>query len=267
VYFNDEDYIIVTFTNVSELKQIDKLIFEKSKLESITEMLQSLSHQWKQPLSMITLSSTGLLVQQSTNNLNPKYLSKTCEDINIKAQNLSYEIDNFIKLAQNDTKSSFYLHDNIKHILSLHKTSLNLYNIETIINVEENILLHTSYNDLFKSLSNIIYSAIETIKTLQRKQNNYIFITALITDEKTIVINIKDNGGGIDESLIHTIFNPLPSLKLNTKTKEYGLYYSSIIIEKELGGKISLFNTKFKYRNESCIGTNIKISLPIMMEV
>ena len=76
---------------------------------------------------------------------------------------------------------------------------------------------------------------------LQKKIPNPAVEVLLATDDKNIIIEIKDNGVGIDEKMLSKIFEPY----FTTKTKGTGLGLSIVkrIIE-DHGGKIKIEKNK-----------------------
>jgi len=58
--------------------------------------------------------------------------------------------------------------------------------------------------------------------------------------ENNILITIKDNGGGIDNSIINKVFNPYFTTKFESKGTGIGLYMSKMIIEKSMDGVLSV---------------------------
>jgi PAS domain S-box-containing protein len=51
------------FSDVSVLKQQEKMILQQARTSAIGEMIGNIAHQWRQPLSAISTASTGLKVQ------------------------------------------------------------------------------------------------------------------------------------------------------------------------------------------------------------
>ena len=49
---------------IAKNKEKEKLLFEQSKMASMGEMIENIAHQWRQPLSMISTSASGLKIQK-----------------------------------------------------------------------------------------------------------------------------------------------------------------------------------------------------------
>ena len=259
--FDENNNIILTLQNVTDLKKRDKLLYEKSKLATIGELIKNVAHQWRQPLSSITVGATGILLQKQTDLLTDNYLENTCEKINENAQRLSTNIEQFISIIRDDdTKTIFYLDENIKKTIHLLDPAIKLNNIELILNIQHNVPIEGFYSELLQSLSNIITNSIEAISNKDLDEN-LIFITAHVANKK-IIINLKDNGGGIQESVLPRVFDAYFSTKGELNAKGLGLYYTYNSIVNGMGGEIEISNTEYLYKNEKYKGVNFKIALP-----
>ena len=64
------------------------------------------------------------------------------------------------------------------------------------------------------------------------------------TEEGKYILEIIDNGGGIDSDVIEHIFDPYFSTKLKKDGTGLGLYMSKTIVEEHCKGTLSCCNTK-----------------------
>jgi signal transduction histidine kinase len=94
----DKKRILIVTKNISDMKFIE----EQSKLVSMGEMIGNIAHQWRQPLSIISTASTGVLFQKEFGVLTDKVLIDSMNSINNSAQYLSKTIDDFRNFIKND---------------------------------------------------------------------------------------------------------------------------------------------------------------------
>ena len=57
------------------------------------------------------------------------------------------------------------------------------------------------------------------------------------------VVTVKDNAGGVEKEYMDLIFEPYFTTKSSLKGTGLGLYMSKMIIEKNMGGELSVENT------------------------
>ena len=87
---------------------------------------------------------------------------------------------------------------------------------------------------------NILKNAQDNFKDKQIK-NPYIKIRTYKQD-KTRILEISDNGGGISPENIDKIFDPYFSTTMKKSGTGLGLYMSKIIIEEHCGGRLEVSN-------------------------
>jgi len=101
IYFSDllqkkfQKYKDEINQHLSNNEKQQSLLSQQSKMAAMGEMIGNIAHQWRQPLSTITTSATGMQLQQELNLLEAKDLLKGLESINKSAQYLSHTIDDF----------------------------------------------------------------------------------------------------------------------------------------------------------------------------
>lgn len=104
----------------NDVKQ-QNILAQQSKMAAMGEMIGNIAHQWRQPLSTITVLSTGMKLKKQMNLLDDENLVKGLESINNSAQHLSKTIDDFRNFFSLSKKSKlFNMNDAIDKSLSLY---------------------------------------------------------------------------------------------------------------------------------------------------
>ena len=139
----------------------------------------------------------------------------------------------------------------INMLLEEIRDTVNLLANDKKINLEFNLLdeeiyLKADYNKLKQVFINIIKNSIEAIN----KEGTIKVSTSI--DNHSFLINIEDNGSGMDEETLNKVSN----LFFTTKKNGTGL---GIALSKEI---ISLHNGKIDYYSKENIGTKVIITLP-----
>ena len=82
-------------------------------------------------------------------------------------------------------------------------------------------------------------------------------------ENKKVIIEIKDNAGGIDEEIMDKVFEPYFTTKHQSQGTGIGLFMCNEIIVKHLNGKIFVTNESFEYENKQYKGSQFTIELPL----
>jgi PAS domain S-box-containing protein len=238
----------------------DQLLIQQSKLASMGEMIANIAHQWRQPLSIISTSATGIKMQKEMGILDDISEIKSLEIINENAQYLSNTIDDFRDFfKKSKTKNSVNLNNLIDKTLKLILTRLKNKNI-TIINNSTDIKFETYESEMIQVFMNIINNSVDAFEN--KTYNKYLFLEAYESNDN-IFIKIKDNAGGIEENIINRIFEPYFTTKDSKQGTGIGLYMCNEIIVKHLNGKIFATNESFEYEGNKYKGSQFTIELPL----
>ena len=267
VIIKDENNNITHFlgyiNDITDEKEKEKIMIEQSKLVSMGEMIGNIAHQWRQPLSVISTASTGIIVQKNYGTLDETKLIDTCEAINDNAQYLSKTIDDFQNFIKGDrTKNIFSLKDDIDSFLHLVEGSIKSNNINIILNLQEDIKINGYENELTQCLINLFNNAKDVLK---EEKNKLIFISTLITEDKAI-IKIKDNGGGVPNNIINKVFEPYFTTKHKSQGTGLGLHMTYNLIVDGMDGTIEVKNRTYKYETKEYTGAEFIISLPLYIK-
>ncbi len=226
---------------VRELTQKDQLLSTQSKQAVMGEMIEMIAHQWRQPLSTVTLSVSNLQVKKLLGDeIDDAALDKALEDISDTVVYLSSTIDDFQTYFRPIKElSDIEVHELIQKAINFvlpRLKSTKIY-IEIDNANEKEIHLKTYLNELIQIILNIVNNAIDAL-VIANIQNPHITISV---EEKidSIVIIIKDNAGGIKVEDIGRIFEPYYSTKGKNGTG-LGLYMSQMLVQKQFNGNIDV---------------------------
>lgn len=226
------------------LQEKEDVMIAQSRNASMGEMIEMIIHQWRQPLTTISvISNLEILDASSGNIIDNEKLIENMEKINKSLGYLSHTIDDFrYFFTQNKEKENIKIGDVIKEAQNLFGSSLNTNNISISIEDNDFFEVKSNSNALVQVYINLIKNAKDALIE-KREENRYIKIT-VSDDEENIITTFCDNARGIDEGIIDKVFNPHFSTKDKKDSTGLGLYISKIIVEKTLNGTISVKNTK-----------------------
>jgi ABC-type amino acid transport substrate-binding protein/nitrogen-specific signal transduction histidine kinase len=247
---------------VDKSKKMEHKLFESEKMAAMGEMIGNIAHQWRQPLSVISTSATGVVMQKEYGILTDEQLIHFMDEINNSAQFLSQTIDDFRDLVKGDSlPESFNLTENLNRCLAIETPILKNNDIELIKHFDDSLELVSLPNALVQSMINIVNNAKDVL--LEKvKDDRYIFISTYKANAH-VVIEVKDNGGGIPENVIEHIFEPYFTTKHKEQGTGLGLNMTYTMITKDMKGKIEAMNQTYDYNDKVYTGAVFKITIPL----
>ncbi len=236
---------------LEELKQKDKLLTIQSKQAVMGEMISMIAHQWRQPLSSVTLNISNFQVKRALNvKLSDEELDRVLNNISDTAVYLSDTINDFQTYfnPQKELKKIDVI-NLVKRVINFTLPRVKDTNIEIKIDVEKPIIITTYVNEIIQVLLNILNNAIDEF--IAMKVQTPKVVVRILNEEDNVLIEVHDNAGGIDENNIESIFEPYFSTKGKNGTG-LGLYMSQMIMQKQFHTHIEVFSkdgsTVFKIR-------------------
>jgi len=249
-------------THIKTNNDQHNLLSHQSKMAAMGEMIGNIAHQWRQPLSAISTTATGLRLQKELNILDEELLLKELDDINESVQYLSATIDDFRNFFKvNKQKIDFDISSTIDKSITLVNAQLKNNNIKLIKNIED-VKISNYQNELIQVIINILNNSKDELLKKDKDYEKLIFIQTKISYEN-LLITIKDNAGGIPHDIINRIFEPYFSTKHKSQGTGIGLYMSREIITKNMQGDIKAYNSIFKYNSCEYKGAVFEITLPL----
>lgn len=246
-----------------KLKQQYETIKDQSKMAAMGEMIGNIAHQWREPLSIISAVTTGMLIQKEYNTLTNDSFKRSCKTINDNTEYLSKTIDDFRNFIKSDNKSiEFNLKVNTDTFLKLINTTAKNDGINIVLNLIDDINIKGYSNELIQCYLNIFNNAKDALLENNIEGNRYIFITQEIIND-SVVIRLKDNAGGIPKNVIPRIFEQYFTTKHASEGTGLGLHMTYNLIVEGMNGTIEANNVVFNYNNKEYVGAEFKLTLPL----
>jgi len=234
----------------------EKMIALQSRQAVMGEMISMIAHQWRQPLSTVTLQISNLEVKKMLGS-EPKSTEyeAALEKISDTVVYLSETIDDFqTYFRPNKELTNIRADELLQKVVSFVEPRLKKYSIELDFKISEAITLNTYANEIVQVLLNIMNNAIDEL--IERKIKNPKIVLEITTKPQSVIIAISDNAGGIAEENINTVFEPYFSTKGKNGTG-LGLYMSQMIMQKQFHTKIEVLSS-----NE---GATFKVEVPLRL--
>ena len=238
----------------------DRILAQQQKMVSMGQMIENIAHQWRQPLSVISTSASGLKLKKQLNILEDEELIKSIDKIVDTAKYLSDTIDDFRYFfkPQKD-KTKFSLAKNIEKSLSFLEATLKENSIKVEFDYED-IDIIAYETELIQVFINIINNSKDAF--IEKKIEDRVIFISIKKFPNRILIEIKDNAGGVEEDILDKVFEPYFTTKHQYNGTGIGLYMSNQIIKTHLNGDIFMKNCSFKYKNIEQKGVITTIVLP-----
>ena len=251
---------------IKQNEEKNRILMHQSKMAAMGEMLENIAHQWRQPLSTISVCTSGMELKKSLSKLDDKEFFDSINHIKSSVSYLSNTIDDFRNfLDQNKFISNIETSNLFKKVLDILNPSFTNHNINVIKNID-NFEFISIENELIQVLMNIFTNAKDALKELDNQESKYIFID-IKKELDNLNIDIYDNALGVDAEIVDRIFEPYFTTKLKSKGTGIGLYMSKLLVETHLKGKISVKNYKFIYEENEFVGAKFRITLPLKIDV
>jgi len=218
----------------------EKMLLQQCRMASMGEMIDSIAHQWRQPLMSINAILMTMDRAIETNTKPPQYLEEKMEDIITLTTHMSQTVEDFRSLFKTDKeKTTFDLGETLMQVLDLFKSALK----EVRVDFDDSLSLHYygHHNELKQVIIILISNALEAFEGRHIKDRKLIFM--IKEDHGRFSIIIEDNAGGIPKENIEHIFDPYFTTKQAIGGSGLGLYIAKIIIEQNMQGKLTVVNT------------------------
>lgn len=223
----------------------EEAIIQNEKMAAMGEMLALITHQWRQPLNIISNITASVNIENILNkeSIDKDKLTGYLYKIDDLVKYLSATITDFSNFFRTDkSKQELYLQDIVELSVNLSSEILKRDGVTldyTKCHFENKVSIFA--NELVQVMLNIIKNSVDAASEKKIK-NSKITITSQENENEQIIF-IQDNNGGIAENLLKHIFESTFTTKPSDKGSGLGLYMSKIIVEEHCNGKIIAKNS------------------------
>jgi two-component system sensor histidine kinase FlrB len=210
---NNESGQIILLSDVSELRSLQDMVNQQKHLSAMGEMVASMAHQVRTPLSTAILYASQMNKASVSDNHRIKFSNKILERLHY----LERQVNDMLVFAKEGhlTMGVFSLQNLLKRISDNMQdvTATNAVNFTIGNEVQADVMLGNE-DALLGTIMNLLNNAVEA-------QNGEGRITMELNqlDQTSLQIQIQDSGAGMDEDTKQRLFEPF----YTTKVKGTGL--------------------------------------------
>lgn len=217
-----------------------RVMFWQSRHASLGQMLANIAHQWRQPLTELSLAMFN--IKKAVQNDRVEDVAKFYDESKNIIKNMSQTIDDFTNFFSPDKEKHYFnITDSIKEAIGLLESVVNDGMITIKTNFEDMEVLGIT-NELTQVMINLINNSKDAFI-----HNSILLREIAITTKREkgfALIEVQDNAGGIAKENIEKIFEPYFTTKHKSRGTGLGLFMSKMICEQGLGGTLDVKSKK-----------------------
>ncbi len=242
---------IILISDISETRMLQMKLNRQHRLTSLGEMIASLAHQVRTPLSSALLYISTLNHPLNDDEQRACFADKAAE----RLRHLERMVNDMLMFARGDVSKSEYINANeiIIQLKNIVKPQARIKEIVFDIDSNlKNISIQANRDVLLSAFQNVIDNAIEAcsdVKNYEMDSSDFkkikqrrITIKAFFNFNNQFEISIKDNGRGMTEAVKNKILEPFFTTKksgtglglsvVNTSINRYG---GEMLIDSKVG--------------------------------
>ena len=243
-----------------EIKKREKqetIMLHQSRQIVMGEMLESIAHQWRQPLNIIGLAAAKLETEYELFGFQEENFTDTMSLFSTNINLMSNTIDDFRKFLHPYKESSTFSPSCvIKDTSTIFKAQFKALKISDINELSCEAVVQGVENEFKQVILILINNAMDAFEDTKAKGDDKERKINIKVEkrEQNIVIEVSDNAGGIPSDVITKVFDAYYTTKGVSSGTGIGLYLAKNIIENRMKGRLFVKNIE-----DGCCFT---ISLP-----
>ncbi len=227
-------------SEVQQRQEQELMLLRQTRMTSMGEMLDSIAHQWRQPLMHINSILMNMDHALENQNTDKKYLTNKIDELANLTTHMSQTIEDFRGLFKLENEQvHFSIKTVIEDVLALMKNRFT--NIAVKYEAEQDTQIIGHKSEMIQVIIILLSNAVDALDKQSTPKKHIIINTNVTQDSR--VITIEDNAGGIISENLTNIFDPYFTTKEQTGGTGLGLYIAKIIVEHKMNGEITVSNT------------------------
>jgi len=228
---------------VAENIEKNRIMIHQGRLAAMGEMISSIAHQWRQPLNNLGIMLQSIRLDHDVQELDREMLDHHVTTGMEMIMYMSRIIDDFRNFFLPEREpQQFDLKKSVQSAVSLLQAGFDSCGV-TVEVVDTGVGYANGFpREFAQAVLNILNNAKDAC--LQRSVTAPRIVIAMGRSEAGAVITISDNAGGVAADIIDKIFDPYFTTKDKSQGTGLGLYMAKMIIEKNMGGCLTVTNTE-----------------------
>ena len=212
----------------------DKMLSQQSKMAIMGDMMDSVAHQWKQPLNSLTMLNDMLVDDFKDGIVDEAYIVDMTETSQMQISHMVNTLNEFRTFFRPSKESSdFFIKDCLDSVEILMKDELIKNNIVIKTDIVDNLVIYGQVNEFKHIFLNLLSNSKDAFN--EKEITNRVINIRTYEENDNNIIEFGDNAQGIPLHVIADIFKPNVTTKETGKGTGIGLFMSSQIVQKHKG--------------------------------
>lgn len=240
----------------------DATIIRQSRFVEIASIIGNIAHQWRQPLNIIGIAMTDLVIREAKKTITDEYRDKVYGNIRKQVDFMSQTIAlfmNFLSKNHSNTFDTIDLSKSAANALQLLDSTIKKSSVTLDLHLQEDLFIESIINEMEQVVLVLINNAIDAIKQHHSDGSHGEISIRTYQNGPNAYLSVWDNGGGIDPTIIDKIFQAYFTTKHMSQGTGLGLFIVKTIVELRHGGTVEAGNVGE--------GALFMVTLPIMHDL
>jgi len=226
---------------VEAARTSEQMLIQQNRMAAVGEMLSNLAHHWRQPLNILGLTIQELRLSYRHGQLDRELLDANVDKSMQVLNQLSRSIDVMMAISVPDSGLKVFRIDlTVERVAALMKETISGQGIALEIECSEELSACGYPNEYTQVLFAVLANAKDALQ--ERAVAEPRVTIRCWSENGKSVVTVTDNAGGIGQEVVDRIFDAYFTTKLPGKGTGINLFLSKTIIEKKMGGKLTVRN-------------------------